>query len=255
MKNINEIKKHLKPFDVLCYYKPDIWPPRKGWFKRFGYWMFSKPITIEAKAFFGNKADWKIFHVELFLGDVNNLVIEPPKIHWGNVDATKYENFSIFRLSNFEFIAEDREFAINYLEKNSAYYRDNGNEYKMRFINSLYNLGDLGNFLVNDITGSVLEQKHKPFSLSNKDTVCSIGIASFFEAFRVHLQKSGRDSFNELFKTINLEKFKESNPKLLDKIEEDYAKYHTISVEAVRPAFFGNSEFFNNEFKFVKSFK
>ena len=255
MKDIDQIKKHLKPFDVLCFYKPDLLPLRESWFKRFLYWALSKPITWEANNFFGSKGDSKIFHVELYLGDDHNLVIEPPKLHWGDIDKVKYEKFSIFRLSTHEFLEEDRLDAIAMLEAKSTYYRDNGDEYSMKFIGSLYNLGDLGNFLVNQVTGSVLKQKYKPFSISRKDTVCSIGIATFFESFRRHLLHQNRHAYKKLFNQINIDTFRASKPRLLKDIEEDFAKHKSVSMEAVRPAFFGNSNFFENEFRLVKEFK
>lgn len=243
------LREHLHPFDILNF-KP--YPIRRFVdVFRYGYIrLVARLICKEGREFFGENSNWHHFHSELYLDPDHILNVIFPKNRWDTVSDVREFNFSVYRLRNFSFDEEDAVFARSMLEGNSEYYTDAGKPYKMKLVGTAYDVGDLFDFLADDILGYRLSKPARPFDFGINHKVCSTSCGIIYEALRKWRKRQGKESFPRLFSKIQEEKFICESPVGVEIVEE-FNKKKKVYLESYRPAFYSNSDFFNHEFEEV----
>jgi len=249
--NVVEIlKEHLKPGDILNFYP---YPIRKftDIFRFTHFRLIAKAIQREARSYFGKNAEIRHFHSEIYFDPDHILNVVFPRSKWDTLQETTYFNFSVYRVKNANFTQDDANYMIQQLEESRPYTDSKGDRYEMKVIGDRYDLGDLLDFLVNDMLGSRNHIKFHPFDFSKSEKVCSVACAIVLESLRRKLKSEERPVYEPLFQKINEEHFLKYSPNGEDIVGE-YKKNPSIELDSIRPSFYANTpEFFAGELEKV----
>lgn len=247
---VEQLREHLKPGDILNFYP---FPIRKfiDIFRYAHIRLVAKAIQREARSYFGKNAEIRHFHTEIYFDPDHILNVIFPRARWDTLQETTYFNFSVYRVKNTDFTREDANYMIQQLEERRPYTDAKGDRYEMKVIGDRYDLGDLLDFLVNDMLGSRNHIKFRPFDFSKSEKVCSVASAIVLESLRRKLKSEERQSFEPLFQKINEENFLKYSPNG-EEIVGEYKKNPSIALDSIRPSFYANTpDFFAGELEKV----
>ena len=216
------ILKYIQPGDVINQFGDYHW---------WQFWLAigSKAIQYHQKKLFGRDAAWKDDHTMLFFDKDSTFSVEPPKATFKPLLKFCLSNISIFRFKLITLAPEDITIMKKAAEKMDG---------------TKYDYGQLLDIAINHIMGYEHQRPLTIFDFSRKRKVCSVGIRVVYEYLYQKKYRPEQVTEKWLFDKLNPEKWKSG----------DIEKFRGTDVEATSPAYFANSNYFQNEFKLIARF-
>jgi hypothetical protein len=195
-------------------------------------------IRSNQKRIFGRQSIWHDTHCMLYLDPGHTLSVQPMRAKWLTPADYCLHRISIWRFTKYPMPLTPREIKVM---------RDYADEH---LIDTLYDVGQLLDILVNTILGYPNVIRYPIFDFGKKLEVCSVGVRTLFEQLRKVLNQNGQPSFDNLFRKLNPMAPWPGGVFPQSRIPNQYG----VDVEATAPAHFANSHYFDNEFKLVAVF-
>jgi hypothetical protein len=236
-----DLKKDLKPCDIICFYQNPQWWDVVGWAVQRG-------IQQDSKNYLSGNSDWYSPHIELVFAPDAIYRAVPPKIAIETVDdiIKRGDRVKVFRPTFYNFTEADGHELLKTFES-STDYASEGITKKEVIIGDEYDTDtDLMIGLNSFLFGS--PNSNKVSLGTGSQLICSAGTALAYEYFRMNHGQP----YPKLFSKIQPDAFKTAWWR--NEIIGNYMKGNQLQILDTIPAHFANTQtHFNKEFVLVGS--
>ena len=187
-------------------------------------------IRAHQKALFGRDSEYRDTHTTIFVNEFETMSVEPPRATYIPLKAYCLDRISIYRYNKKAITQADAKTMMD--------------AYDQKIYGSEYDFLQLPDIALSQIFKG--PTKYKSFlSKKNQAVVCSVGAYASYEAF------CKKHKLPVIFSKADIKVFDSVHPHWSKKKLEGLNKKDSDDWNAISPAHFANSEFFNNEFDFV----